>query len=129
MAADLPTAAMAMASAENLYISDTADPPNELDSHQQFIAQMIEDGQTDAQIVTALFRRGLQTSERSLRRRLQFWGLRRQQNVINDEMVAAVDYIFHHTTLNDAQIAERVLTDYGFYITVRQVRTIRTKHS
>jgi hypothetical protein len=127
MASDSP-ATMAAASAENLNISDT-DPPKALDSHQQFIAQMIEDGQTDAQIVTALFRRGLQTSERSLRRRLQFWGLRRQQNVINDEMVAAVDYIFHHTTLNDAQIAERVLTDYGLYITARQVRTIRTKHS
>ena len=88
MASDLPTAAMATASAENLYISDTAisdtaDPPNALDSHQQFIAQMIEDGQTDAQIVTALFRRGLQTSERSLRRRLQFWGLRRQQNAMS----------------------------------------------
>ena len=49
---------------------------------------MIEDGQTDAQIVAALFRRGVQTSERSLHRRLQFWGLRRQQNVVNDEMVA-----------------------------------------
>ena len=83
MASDLPTAAMATASAENLYISDTADPPNALDSHQQFIAQMIEDGQTDAQIVTALFRRGLQTSERSLRRHLQFWGLRRQQNAMS----------------------------------------------
>jgi hypothetical protein len=44
IASDLPTAAMATASTE----SDTADPPNVLDSHQQFIAQMIEDGQTDA---------------------------------------------------------------------------------
>jgi hypothetical protein len=42
MASDLPAA---MASAENLYISNAdADPSNALDSHQQFIAQMIEDG-------------------------------------------------------------------------------------
>jgi hypothetical protein len=67
MASDLP-ATMA-AENENLCISD-ADPPNALDSHRQFITQMIKDSQTDAQIVSALFRRGLQTSERSLRRRL-----------------------------------------------------------
>jgi hypothetical protein len=102
---------------------------NPLDSHHQFIQQQVEDGQTNAQIVAALFRRGMQTSKRSLRRRLQFWGLRRQQNVINDEMVEAVKYIFHYTTLNDAQIADRVTTDYKLQITARQVRTIRSKFS
>jgi hypothetical protein len=97
----------------------SAKTPNALDTHQQSIQEMIEDGQTDAQIVAALFRLGVQTSKRSLARRLQFWGLRRPQNVINDEMVEAVKYIFHHTTLNDAQIADRVSTDYKLPITTR----------
>jgi hypothetical protein len=97
-----------------------------LDTYQQSIQEMIEDGQTDAQIVATLFRRGVQTSERSLRRRLQFWGLRRLQN---DEIVEAVKYIFHHTTLNDAQIADRVFTDYKLPITARQIKTIRSKHN
>lgn len=79
-----------------------AETPNALDTRQQSIQVMIEDGQTDTQIVATLFRRGVQTSERSLRRRLQSWGLRRPQNVINNEMVEAVKYVFHHATLNDA---------------------------
>ena len=72
-----------MAAAEAEYLSDSAETPDILDAHQQSIQEMIEDSQTDAQIVATLFRRSVQTSERSLRRRLQFWGLRRLQNVIN----------------------------------------------
>ena len=106
-----------------------AETPNALDTHQQLIQELIEDGQTDAQIVATLFGQGMQTSKRTLRRRLQFWGLRRPQNVINDEMVEAVKYLFHHTTLNDAQIADRASTDYKLPMTARQVKTIRSKHS
>jgi hypothetical protein len=102
-----------------------AETPDALDTHKQSIQEMIEDGQ----IVAILFRQGVQTSKKSLPRRLQFWVLRRPQNVINDEMVKAVKYVFHHTTLNDAQIADRVSTDYKLPITARQVRTIRSKHS
>jgi hypothetical protein len=106
-----------------------AETPNALDAHQQSIQEMIEDGQTDAQILATLFRRGVQTSKRSLHRRLQFWGLRRPQNVINNEIVEAVKYVFHHTTLNDTQIADRVSTDYKLPVTTRQIRTIRSKHN
>lgn len=70
-----------------------AETPNALVTHQQSIREMIEDAQTDAQIVATLFRRGVRTSERSLCRRLQFWGLWRPQNVINDKMVEAVKYV------------------------------------
>jgi hypothetical protein len=47
-----------------------AETPNALDTYQQSIQEMMEDGQTDAQIVAALFILGVQISERSLRRRL-----------------------------------------------------------
>jgi hypothetical protein len=106
-----------------------AETPNALDTHKQSIQEMIEDVQTDAQIVAILFRRGVKASKKSLRRRLQFWVLRRPQNIISDEMVKVVKYVFHHTTLNDAQIADRVSTDYKLPITARQVRTIHFKHS
>lgn len=86
-----------------------AETPNALDTHKQSIQEIIEDAQTDAQIVAILFRRGVQTSKKSLRRSLQFWVLRRPQNVINGEMVKAVKYVFHHTTLNDAKLQTEYL--------------------
>ena len=49
-----------------------AETPNALDTHQQLIQDLIEKRQRDAQIVAILFRRGVQTSKKSLRRRLQF---------------------------------------------------------
>ena len=45
-----------MAAAEAEYLSDSAETPDILDAHQQSIQEMIEDGQTDAQIVATLFR-------------------------------------------------------------------------
>jgi hypothetical protein len=38
-----------------------------------------------------------------------------------------VNYLFHHTTLNDDSIAARIISDHGLQITGRQVRTIRSK--
>ena len=40
-----------------------AETPNALVTHQQSIREMIEDAQTDAQIVATLFRRGVRTSD------------------------------------------------------------------
>jgi hypothetical protein len=98
-----------------------------INAHQQSIQEMIDDGQTDAQIIATLFRYGVQTSERSLRRRLQFWGLRRPPNGPGADLVEAVNYIFHHTTLNDAKIAEQIYEDYDLQIITGQVRSIRSR--
>ena len=43
-------------------------------------------------------------------------------------MVEVVNYIFHHTILNDARITERILQDYNLKITARQVKSIRSKY-
>ena len=45
---------------------------------------------------------------------------------MNDQLAEVVNYLFHHTTLNDDAIAARALTDYGLQTTGRQVRTVRT---
>jgi hypothetical protein len=117
-----------MAAAEAEYLSDSAETPDMLDVHQQSIQEMIEDGQTDAQIVANLFRHGVQTSEQSFRRRLQSWAIRRSPQGLGVNLVEAVNYVFHHTILNDAQIAERILQDYDLEVTARQVRSIRSKN-
>jgi hypothetical protein len=53
---------------------------------------MIEDAQTDAQIVAALFRLSMKTSERSLRRRLQIWVIRRPLQGPEANLAQAVNY-------------------------------------
>jgi hypothetical protein len=77
-----------------------------------------------------LKRKGFETSKASLKRRLQAWGIRREQGVsgvrtgFSDDLVEAINQIFHHTQLNDNQIAQRVLDDYNLHTTGRPVRTV-----
>jgi hypothetical protein len=94
---------------------------------------MVDEGYTNPQVVAALRRLGFKTSIRSLQRFLKSWGLRRPSGAIRariggvlDELAEAVNYLFHHTTLNDTQLAERCLTDYQLQTTARQVRSIRS---
>jgi hypothetical protein len=101
-------------------------------AHQDEIQEMLQHGFTNESIVDALARRGLQTSTASLKRRLRFWGIRRQNGVagvrtggITDDLAEAVNYLFHHTTLNDDQLAARIISDYHLQTTGRQVKTIR----
>jgi hypothetical protein len=43
---------------------------------------------------------------------------------VTDALAEAVNFIFHHTTLNDDAIAARILIDYNLYTIGRQVRSI-----
>jgi len=77
-------------------------------------------GYTDDGIIAVLGAQGFKTSAGSVRRRLQAWGIRRDENgQITDELVEAVNWAFHHTLLNDTQIVVRVLTDYDLRTTGR----------
>jgi len=93
---------------------------------------MLNEGHTNPQIVAALKRLSFKTSTRSLQRFLKSWGLRRPsgatgvRNNVSDELAEAVNYLFHHTTLNDTQLAARCLTYYQLQTTARQVRSIRS---
>jgi hypothetical protein len=94
--------------------------------HQHFIQELLDD-HTDAEIAAILNRRGFQTSIRSLQRRLHSWGFQRlagasgvrNNGIKSDVLAKAINYIFHHTTLNDAIIAARISTDYNLYIIAR----------
>jgi hypothetical protein len=99
---------------------------------QANIQEMVSNGYTN-NIVAELARRGLTTKKRTLKRRLHLWGIRRPNGTpgvtiggITDEFAEAVYYTFHHTTLNDDQIAARVLEDYKLHTTRRQVKSIRS---
>jgi hypothetical protein len=49
--------------------------------HQNAIEEMVQEGHTNNEIVTALTKQGLITSTRSLKRRLQLWNIRRSDGI------------------------------------------------
>jgi hypothetical protein len=50
-----------------------------------------------------------------------------RSGVESDILAEAINHIFHHTTLNDAAIAARILVDHNLHTTARQVKRIRLK--
>ena len=120
-----------MATATNPDLFPTVSDPASHDGFESFkdeIQELIQQqNYTNKEVVAALARRDFSTSLRSLERRLRVWGIRRPQtSQITDELAEAVNHLFHHTLLNDEQIATRIINDYGLLTTGRQVRTIRT---
>src|SRR5271156_1656824 len=98
------------------------------------IQELIQRGFRNNEVIADLRSRGFQTSLSPLKSHLQEWGIRRPAGAtgvriggISDELAEAVNFIFHHTTLNDAQIAARIATDYELHTTARQVRSIRSR--
>jgi hypothetical protein len=89
-------------------------PPDPFDEHKDDIQAMIN-RYTNKEIVQELSQRGFLTSQRSLERRLQIWGFRRQSGAsgtntpISEALINAVDDLFHHIFLNDTQIGARLL--------------------
>jgi hypothetical protein len=81
---------------------------DQFSAFQADIQEMVSNGYTNSNIISELARRGLTTKERTLKRRLYLWGIRRPKGTpgvtiggIIDELAEAVNYIFYHTTLND----------------------------
>ena len=87
-----------------------------------------QEGLSNDLVVAALARRGFQTSTRSLKRRLASWNIRRERlaGEVSDALAEAVNYLFHHTLLNDAEIATRIINDYGLQTSPQQFRSIRS---
>ena len=110
-----------MAAADRLASPRPArDQEDPFSGHQNAIEEMVQEGYTDNEIVTALTQQGLITSVRSLKRRLQLWNIRRLGGTrgrriggVTNQLTETVNYLFYHTTLNDTQLAARCLTDYS----------------
>jgi hypothetical protein len=45
--------------------------------------------------------------------------------MLGEEQSTTVNWLFHHTLLNDVAIAKRIRADYTLFTTVRQVKSIR----
>ena len=98
---------------------------------RRHIQELIQQrGFSNNEVIADLRSRGFHTSLAQLKLRLQAWGILRAVGAsgvriggVSDELVKAVNFIFHHTTLNDDAIAARILTDYGLQTTGRQVRS------
>ena len=99
------------------------------DTFKDDIQEMVQhQGFSNDEVVAALARRGFPTSRTSLKRRLASWNIRRKRlaGEVSDTLAEAVNYLFHHTLLNDAEIATRIIDDYGLQTSHRQVRSIRS---
>jgi hypothetical protein len=109
-----------------------AERQDPFEEHKNTIQLMLDD-YTNTEIVEELAIRGLVTSRPSLQRRLQAWGFRRRPGgngvrtgaTASEALIEAVKDLFHHTLLNDEQIAARLSTTPGLQTTARQVKTIR----
>jgi hypothetical protein len=75
-------------------------------------------------ILAWLSRRGIVVSLATLQRRLAQWGITRRADPLEEDLIAAIDDIFHHTLHNDKDIA-KTLNTRGFNTNLRQVKSIR----
>jgi hypothetical protein len=95
---------------------------SEFRHHSQELIQ--QRGFSNNEVIADLRSRGFHTSLIQLKLRLQAWGIRRAVGAsgvriggVSNELVKAVNFIFHHTALNDDVIIARILTDYGLQTT------------
>jgi hypothetical protein len=96
------------------------------DFRDSIIEMKQQQGLTNEAILVQLRREGLYTSSTTLRRRLDLWGVRKKvASPITDELAERVNYYFHHTLLNDSQIAAKIRTDDDLVTTANQVKEIR----
>ena len=96
--------------------SSTNSNPNHnlrtLNDLQSDLTQMKEEGHINKELLDWLAGEGYIISDSTLRRRLRAWGVRRKTAVsITDELAERVNWLFHHTLLNDSQIASRIVEE------------------
>lgn len=116
-----------MDSLSNSDLIPTRNVDHTIDDFRDSIIEMKQQqGLTNEAVLSQLRRQGLYTSSATLRRRLSLWGVRKKAAIpITDELAERVNYHFHHSLLNDSQIAARIRTDDGLATTANQVREIR----
>jgi hypothetical protein len=100
--------------AHNLRISQLHHHHTDLDDFESQIIRLQDEGHTYRQIIDWLTSEGITTFTRTLQRRLQLWGARRNTRVkISDELAERVNFYFHHSVLSDSQIARRIADEDG----------------
>jgi hypothetical protein len=73
---------------------------------------MKQQGHINTELLDWLKQHGIATSSTTLERRLREWGVRRKAATqIDDQLTERVNWLFHHTLLDDSQIASRIIED------------------
>ena len=88
---------------------------DEIDCLQPQVIKLKEEGFTHKQVLDWLANEGIQCSLRTLERRLQQWGVRREAATaeVTDELAERVNYLFHHNLYSDSQIASKIAEEDG----------------
>jgi hypothetical protein len=106
----------------------------QIDDFQLQLSDMKRDGYTHNELLSWLQEKGIRTSDKTLRRRLQIWGVssRRRGTEVDlnsgdraDKLAERVNYLFHHTLLSDSQIAIKIAEEDGLQNSANQIQEIR----
>src|SRR4051794_16340188 len=85
-----------------------------IDNFQTDLTLMKQQGHTNTELLNWLKQHGITTTSRTLERRLRKWGVRRKAAAqIDDQLAERVNWLFHHTLLDDSQIANRITEEDG----------------
>jgi|tagenome__1003787_1003787.scaffolds.fasta_scaffold20898812_2 hypothetical protein len=76
------------------------------------------------EVLRWLAAQGIAIDRKTLQRRISQWGIQRRGLSEDPDVAAQVDYLFHHTAKDDAEIASH-LANQGLHLTARQVKSIR----
>ena len=122
-----------MSSPSNFNLTTPRLRPSKIDFFEQDLIQLKQEGYTNQQLFAWVEERaqglgqGSKPTMRTLERRLAEWSACHNTSIpITDELAERVNDLFHHTLLDDSQIAARIREDDGYPTTPRQVREIRT---
>jgi hypothetical protein len=97
-----------------------------IDDFQTTLTLMKQQGHTNTELLEWLKQHGITTSSGTLERRLRKWRVRRRAATqIDDQLAERVNWLFHHTLLDDGQIASRIIEEDGLAISQNQVREVR----
>jgi hypothetical protein len=119
---------LTMSSPTHVLNTELTTPPSyKIDDLQPQIIQLKEQGFTHKQVLDWLANEGIQCTLRTLERRLQQWGVRREAATaeVTDELAERVNYLFHHNLYSDSQIASKIIEEDGLQTSARQVKEIR----
>ena len=74
-----------------------------IDDFQTNLTLMKQQGHTNTELLDWLKQHGITTSSATLERRLRKWRVRRKAATqIDDQLAERVNWLFHHTLLNDS---------------------------
>jgi site-specific recombinase XerC len=85
-----------------------------MDDLKQQLQEMNEQGETHAKMISWLHSMGHSISERTLRRRFQQWGLKKNTSEpVTDHLLNRVQDLYQHGLLSDTEIAQKIADQDG----------------